>query len=111
MTTGGVASSGSEMGIPERGTSGVRVPDVASAGEVLAKLRSLWPFENDTVYVGLGHGGTRAHVGWIRERDRKATRLSGPSFAVAYQRAVTWTESNKTRVLIEAAESAAGTGE
>ena len=92
------------------GTSAGRVPDLHRAGEVLGALRAMWPFEDDTVFVGLGHGGTRAHVGFIRDRSRKAVRLSGPSFAVALENAACWTRNNPERIRFEAEDSAKGKG-
>ena len=90
------------------GTSAGRVPDLHRAGEVLAALRALWPFQNDTIYVGLGYEGTQAHVGFIRDRSRRAVRISGPSFAAALERAVVWTKENEVRVQFEAEQSARG---
>lgn len=95
--TSGAAQVGSHQGATTRA---VPLPDLAHAGEALKMLHALWASngpEPVTVFIGVDSQSGRVHVGWIRDKERKAVRFSGRTIKLAMDMARSWTQSNAYR--------------
>lgn len=64
------------------------------ADVALAQLRMLWPGHGITVYVGLDSDTGRVCVGYLRNEQRLAVRISGCTIAEALSNARRWTAAN-----------------
>jgi len=76
------------------------LPDLRRAGDALRELHNLWTGlgpDPVTVYVGIDSESGRVQVGWIRDKERKAVRFSGPTVELAVDNARVWTRGNPAR--------------